>query len=74
MTNVVLILVMILAMILGFLFTMSLVGLITRPRDKKHRPRDKKHRGIAGKNRKRDHGKNAEGNYDGSAGRHNSDI
>lgn len=67
MTNVVLILVMILAMIPGFLFTMSLVGLITRPRDKKHRV-------IAGKNRKRDHRKNAEGNHDDSAGRHDSDI
>lgn len=67
MTNVILILVMILAMILGFLFTMSLVGLITRPRDKKHRC-------IAGKNRKRDHRKNAEGNHNDSAGRHDSDI
>ena len=67
MTNVVLILVMILAMILGFLFTMSLVGLITRPRDNKHRV-------IAGKNPKRDHRKNAEGNHDDSAGRHDSDI
>ena len=37
MTNLILILVMLLAVILGFLFSLKLIGLITRPRDKKHR-------------------------------------
>lgn len=37
MTNLILILVMLLAVILGFLFTLKMIGLITRPRDKKHR-------------------------------------